>query len=355
MPPPLRRPSRAVERGRRSASNGPPRPAPRAEELALNAPVRIDYDPTREALLRPCGRNGSMAAVPVPADDASVCAELARLAYCHAADADGRAPAGAGAPRASPARLPEPLRQMGFTASRFVSVGSTQALLATGERRAVLAFRGTQPPSLRPWRREPAAPGFEDITTDLRARLVPSRHADGRVHEGFALALDQAWGEIHSLLPPAGRLLLTGHSLGAALATLAAARCAGRAGLAVHAFGSPRVGDGRFAAAIAAVELHRYVGCCDVVCRLPPRWLGYRHAGRLHYIDRHGTVHADSAAGWRADRWRARLQYLAEHAWRRGTVAARGLADHAPINYVSAVAGLRPGQAAGPAGAGAGR
>jgi hypothetical protein len=84
------------------------------------------------------------------------------------------------------------------------------------------------------------------------------------------------------------------------------------------------------------------VDCSDLVTRIPPATLGYAHTGVLHYIDREGRHRAgidDAAidADWR----RAEIEYLATHAFRKGTVAIRDLADHAPINYVSGVAGLR--------------
>ena len=37
------------------------------------------------------------------------------------------------------------------------------------------------------------------------------------------------------------------------------------------------------------------------------------------------------------DQSTARKKYLLEHAWRFGNVVTRDLADHAPINYVSAL------------------
>jgi hypothetical protein len=38
------------------------------------------------------------------------------------------------------------------------------------------------------------------------------------------------------------------------------------------------------------------------------------------------------------DQWRARADYLLHYAWKSGNVGARDLADHAPINYVTAIA-----------------
>ena len=43
-----------------------------------------------------------------------------------------------------------------------------------------------------------------------------------------------------------------------------------------------------------------------------------------------------------ADRREASLAYLFKYAFRPGTVPVRELADHTPVNYLSAVMGLRP-------------
>jgi hypothetical protein len=40
-----------------------------------------------------------------------------------------------------------------------------------------------------------------------------------------------------------------------------------------------------------------------------------------------------------ADRLIARVEYLLKYAWKSGNVGVRDLADHAPINYVTAIAG----------------
>ena len=131
--------------------------------------------------------------------------------------------------------------------------------------------------------------------------------------------------------------MVCGHSLGAAIATLLA-----RPAQATHliTIGSPRVGDATFAAGITAtlgLEVTRIVDCCDVVTEIPPTQAGFEHAGRLTYIDRNGGVAADAATEFiNADRLQARIDYLAQHAFRFGTVLSRDLADHAPVNYVRA-------------------
>ena len=165
-----------------------------------------------------------------------------------------------------------------------------------------VAFRGTEPGSAR------------DVATDVRFTNahVPATHfafADGaaeplsqaRVHAGFAAAYASVRRHVRAAVEaalqgreagPATTLLITGHSLGGALATLCAADVAeswAAAGLPasrrplllLHTFGSPRVGDARFAARFAQLVPHalRIVAGKDLVPSLPPAALGFAHAG----------------------------------------------------------------------------
>ncbi len=141
-------------------------------------------------------------------------------------------------------------------------------------------------------------------------------------------------------LPARGwRLLITGHSLGAALATLLASQ---HQPTALYTFGSPRVGDTRFVETLQSVDNHRYVDCCDIVTRVPLPVMGYDHVGVPEYIDRNGAITLNPPKETIVqDRFDAVEDYLLKYAFQVGNVGARELADHAPINYVSAVMGLR--------------
>ena len=186
-------------------------------------------------------------------------------------------------------------------------VTDTQALLARRPGLAVLAFRGTEPHKLRDWR------------TDLRARprAVPGL---GRVHGGFWQALEGIWPQLRENLRPGEPLALTGHSLGGALAMLAAARLLrdGHPVRQVITFGAPRAGDSAFVRSLDAANAVRVVRAFDLVPHLPPAGplLGYRHAGHLLYIDANG-VHWRSPGAW--VRLTAVLQTLLKH---RGPVRA---------------------------------
>lgn len=275
--------------------------------------MTLPYDASPLALTQPGSRPTVFdAAAPRPGLE-GLCAELARLAYLHFESDPAQA-----------AQLTQALARAGIAGFRAFSNADTdtQALglrLAGGE--AVVVFRGTQPERVT------------DIGTDLEATLTPWPRG-GRVHEGFAEAFRSVQGPIGAWLAQSGAAarIFTGHSLGAALATLAAAHWQpGR----LITFGSPRVGDAAFVATLAGTPIDRFVDCCDIVTFVPPSGPWYRHAGPMRYIDAHGHLGSDPQAV-DADRLKGRLDYIEHHAWKIGHLPARELADHAPINYVRA-------------------
>jgi hypothetical protein len=289
--------------------------------------MRANYSATREDLYTPWKRGSYF--TPGSFDrEAALCAEMSRLAYCRTVP--GLA-LDQGAIRAAVASV-------GFvTAGFFESAGASQtggahAFLAVKEGQqdkesmAVLVFRGTD----------------SDDPTDFgddADLILQEWEKGGRVHCGFAGALKQVWAEIEPVLRTLqARTIFTGHSLGAALATLAASLYAPDA---LYTFGSPRVGDQAFVNTVKGIgTLRRYVDCCDIVTRIPPEPLLYEHVGSPLYIDCRGDlIEAPSADVILTDRVSAVADYLRQYAWRTGTVAVRDLADHAPINYVWALVG----------------
>jgi hypothetical protein len=269
------------------------------------------YDPMRKSLYTP-GLATDFFQLGRDEKDAALCAEMARLAYVE-----------------EESRLVEYLGRAGFRlVGRFDEAG-TQVFVAQRAQTVVLAFRGTEG-------NDPM-----DLFTDARflQEPWPGQTGSGRVHTGFKEALGPRWERIARLIPAeTKRLLFTGHSLGAALATLAASL---RRPDYLATFGSPLVGDAAFGRSLDGVAHDRYVDCCDIVTRVPPDGFGYAHTGILHYIERSGTVRrSPEAAEIESDRRVAFLDYLPT-ALRKGTVTVRELADHAPINYTSAVMGVR--------------
>lgn len=140
-------------------------------------------------------------------------------------------------------------------------VQGTQAILLGSEDHLVLAFRGTEPSSIR------------DIVTDAKASTTISP-SGGRVHLGFNEAFNHVAIDIQRTLQRPdlqGRsLFITGHSLGGALATIATKELIHPAGMAAcYNFGSPRVGDMRWGEGIKT-PIYRVVNAADPVTMLPP-------------------------------------------------------------------------------------
>jgi len=204
----------------------------------------------------------------------------------------------------------------------------------------ILAFRGTE--ALKPgdsWRKLGAV--ARDWWTDARVRRVVSPHG-GRVHQGFEQAITALWPQITPLLPLAPRWWLCGHSLGGALALLAAARLSdsGARLAGVITYGQPRVGDAVLATHLESLPLLRVVNACDLVPEMPPEALGYHHAGALRRLDAE-----------RAERYRNRVHdYLTQlpRTLRHGVGAMTPveLVDHAPLYYAVKCFNVAAGDAA---------
>jgi hypothetical protein len=293
----------------------------------------IAYSASRVDLYFPCQR-GEFFPSGLPESEAALCAEMCRLAYCRTSMSDFAF---------DQAKLQTVLAAVGFSTPQcFETKGlsknqGTHCFLAKHPVRklAVLAFRGTD-------KGDPS-----DLTDDLEFKLG-DWGPGGRVHTGFATALAEVRNELDTARPAIdGKLLMTGHSLGAAMATLLASAwiSAGppaQPPFALYTFGSPRVGDAAFVATLSKVVNTRYVDCCDGVTRVPLQVMGYQHVGDPQYIDRTGKITSNPGIDFiHMDRLSAAEEYFLKYFWRDGNVAARELADHTPINYVSAVMGVR--------------
>jgi hypothetical protein len=184
----------------------------------------------------------------------------------------------------------------------------TQAYMFRTEHFMVLAFRGSQEPL--DW--------LTNFTTQLKNFTIYKEGVtavssyQGRVHKGFF----QAWSIIEQsvveqivrwrkacaaegkLLPP---LYITGHSLGGALATMAAAALVDSnihvAG--VYTFGQPRVGDRTFVSQLSLKtggKVFRFVNNNDLVPHVPPPfsiWNPlrlYSHVGKPTYFNGRGLL-----------------------------------------------------------------
>jgi pimeloyl-ACP methyl ester carboxylesterase len=181
-----------------------------------------------------------------------------------------------------------------------------------------------------------------DLRKDVDAIPVPHRDG-GHAHEGFQRGLAEVSDEVLKHLDdvrrthPDLRVLLGGHSLGAAMATLAALDL-NREGFlvaGVHTFGSPRVVDPELREVYRQRGLdavtYRFRKGWDAVVELPPP-LGYCHVGtEIYFTSAGGMLVRPSAAAIHAD------QFLAmQSAFSKLRVLREPeiLWDHGPGGYV---------------------
>jgi hypothetical protein len=165
-----------------------------------------------------------------------------------------------------------------FTSPKDDPYADTQAFLASNGEYAVLAFRGTEVSKRL------------DITTDITASMVSL--IEGEVHRGFINAYKSVEIQIMEGLKLIGKqpLYITGHSLGAALATVATqylerdhvirdqiAAC--------YTFGSPRVGNEAFDQELKSM-IYRVVNTTDIVTVFPLLLMGYIHIGDVRFLGR---------------------------------------------------------------------
>ena len=175
----------------------------------------------------------------------------------------------------------------GLPEVRFFDKQSTQCYVASNDQIAIVAFRGSEI-----WKKKGKF-DLDKVIADLKAD-VDIRLADwppgGKVHRGFMEALEEVWSDLLPYITQLDRrgckLWITGHSLGAALATLCASRYGNVQG--VYTFGSPRVGNEGFKEKLQA-KIYRVVNNDDIVARVPPAGI-YDHVGELKFIDRNGTI-----------------------------------------------------------------
>lgn len=207
------------------------------------------------------------------------CAEMAKLAEI--AYLDGK-------------EAKKQFKEMGFPNHKFWDIDGAQVHAIWTKGIYVLAFRGTEPDEL------------SDVLADLNA--FPSKGVSGGwVHLGFQGEVDKVWDEIKAHKEShtdSCFFYITGHSLGGAMATLAASRfnlidkvdC-------LFTYGSPRVGTRSFVKSCKFLH-YRHKNNNDIVTTVPLFLMGYKHHGILRYINFYGNVRKLTV--WQAikDKWR---------------------------------------------------
>jgi len=215
--------------------------------------------------------------------------------------------------------------------SKFLSVkgvdkNSAQAALIEHEDYLCMAFRGTN--ELADW--------LDNINLFRESVLF------GEFHRGFWNSVEDVWDVIYDeylrLREEKKRpLFFTGHSLGGAMATVAASRFLHQdlPYTSIYTYGQPRV-LGRDTSRIYNLEAgkrhHRFQNNEDIVTRIPARLMGYSHVGSCFYIDSDKQIHDDPGYWFRfLDIVDGSLDSL----WKKGHVGA--VDDHDMNLYQVAV------------------
>jgi len=209
----------------------------------------------------------------------------------------------------------------GFDDVSFYDHDGSQAFRFRNPFDCVIACRGTEPNE------------WNDIQADANATSVIAETI-GKVHRGFKKEVDDLWPMLETaLMSNEQPLWFCGHSLGAAMATI----CSGRCFLShidsnpeqLFTYGSPRVGNNRYVNYVK-LDHFRFVNNNDIVTRVPPFFLGYRHCGSEIYMDRNGRLRKLDMIMKRRDRLQGFLRGL-----RR--LKVDHFADHSIHRYIEAI------------------
>jgi endonuclease G, mitochondrial len=169
-----------------------------------------------------------------------------------------------------------------FDEAKSFNIGNVQGYWCVAPDVALLVFRGTSNPGQ--WLRD--------------ARFFPAAHPWGHVHIGFLTgvrAVEAALLEFDKAAAHARNVWISGHSLGGALALVAAVRLKNN-GVApwLYSYGQPAVGLNDFAIRFSEElpeRLWRFVNQSDIVPRVPPGPF-FQHTGIVKRIVRPGVLEA---------------------------------------------------------------
>lgn len=178
--------------------------------------------------------------------------------------------------------------------------GEHRAVLSyhTGDNTLVVAFRGTDDAfdwfaNLQAWKKTV----IYSKTGVAAHEATDVKWAEDRQRLGLARGFWTAWKDLRDKLIPAfyqmfqaphmrrnlrPRVLVTGHSLGSALAACCLLELPPQAKPIYYGFGTPRVGDEAFVRAVDGItdsQFYRVCNASDPVTHMPPKAFGFKHAG----------------------------------------------------------------------------
>jgi len=164
------------------------------------------------------------------------------------------------------------------------------------------------------------------------------------VHSGFKILFDRIWPLIETTIADIpGPFIFTGHSLGAALATMTAIRIPPKF---LYTFGSPRIGNAAFRDQLEHPLHFRITNHHDIVTLLPHsvnqiKPFDFHHSGHFVYLDEDGEVHQNPPPEKLAnEHWAPHLPLT----WLARTFNSphppECVLDHSPICYTRKLATL---------------
>ena len=218
-------------------------------------------------------------------------------------------------------------KKLGFTTTEFYEKDGAQAYRFMNKTDLVIACRGTQPTE------------FNDLKADLKAIPVMAETV-GRVHIGFKTEVDDLWPmieeDINRKTNVTKTLWFTGHSLGAAMATIMASRAKHNVELndpvELFTYGSPRVGWRMYCNSLNVIH-HRWKNNNDIVTTVPLAVMGFKHHGTQHYINAYGNVRKPT--GWQMFKDRLRGMWMGI---KKGKIDNFG--DHSMVEYIKHISSL---------------
>lgn len=172
---------------------------------------------------------------------------------------------------------------------KYFDIDGAQCYGLTDSDSIIFAFRGTEPDT------------FNDVQADLKVFPVKDgpEGLDARIHRGFKDEVDTLWKPITKWLKENGKnkqVYTCGHSLGGAMSGICASRIDGSI---CYNYGCPRIGTNKWGKLFNKNHtMYRFVNDRDIVPRIPPAWMRYKHVGDLFHINKDGNKITKNPGPW---------------------------------------------------------
>ena len=206
-------------------------------------------------------------------------------------------------------------RKFGYKSVKYFDKDGAQCYGFEHDNYLVLSFRGTEPTTAN------------DVKADLNILHCEDLPRPGRVHRGFKSEVDTLWPDIDKWLKTKNKtkVYTCGHSLGGAMSGIAATRIEGSI---CYNYGCPRIGNDKWRRAFnESHKMYRFVNDRDIVPRIPPKWMRYKHAGELFHINKTGDKITKNPNPW--NQFKAGVMNMCRNPLR----ITQGIQDHDMADY----------------------